>query len=150
MQTLRNSVKKQVPKKTKRSGKIWEEKIYETSKELTRVLTNDFDFIYKRVAYDTLGYLRKFPERESDIWEDLSCNLFYFDSTIFDSIRNERLEKFSLITSEVKVVTGLYTCKKCKQSRVTIFQLQKSSGDEPVTTYIRCANKSCRNRWKER
>lgn len=41
---------------------------------------------------------------------------------------------------------GLFKCRKCKSWRTTYFQLQTRSADEPMTTFVTCAN--CQNRWK--
>jgi transcription elongation factor S-II len=41
---------------------------------------------------------------------------------------------------------GLFKCRKCKSWRTTYYQLQTRSADEPMTTFVTCAN--CENRWK--
>lgn len=41
---------------------------------------------------------------------------------------------------------GLFKCRKCKSWRTTYYQLQTRSADEPMTTFVTCAN--CQNRWK--
>lgn len=42
---------------------------------------------------------------------------------------------------------SLFTCGKCKKQMCTYYQLQTRSADEPMTTFIRCAN--CGNQWRE-
>lgn len=43
--------------------------------------------------------------------------------------------------------SDFYRCGKCKKRRTTYYQMQTRSGDEPMTTFIRCLE--CGNRWKE-
>jgi len=43
--------------------------------------------------------------------------------------------------------SDLFKCGKCKQSKVTYFQLQTRGADEPMTTFITCTN--CGNHWQE-
>jgi DNA-directed RNA polymerase subunit M/transcription elongation factor TFIIS len=42
--------------------------------------------------------------------------------------------------------TGMFTCRKCKKSKVTYTQAQTRSADEPMTTFFCCL--ACGNRWK--
>ena len=44
-------------------------------------------------------------------------------------------------------VEGMYTCSKCKCKKITYFELQTRSADEPMTIYFTCLN--CEHRWKE-
>lgn len=48
--------------------------------------------------------------------------------------------------TEVRAVTDRFTCGKCKQKRVSYYQMQTRSADEPLTTFCTCEN--CGNRWK--
>jgi len=43
-------------------------------------------------------------------------------------------------------VSSLFQCGKCKESKVTYYQLQTRSADEPMSTFISCVN--CGNNWK--
>lgn len=43
------------------------------------------------------------------------------------------------------MVKGLYKCGKCKNDRITYYQLQTRSADEPITTFCSC---QCGHRWK--
>jgi DNA-directed RNA polymerase subunit M/transcription elongation factor TFIIS len=38
------------------------------------------------------------------------------------------------------------TCSKCKKNRITYYELQTRSADEPMTCFYRCL--TCGNRWK--
>ena len=42
--------------------------------------------------------------------------------------------------------TDNFTCRKCKSSRCSYYQLQTRSADEPMTTFVTCID--CGNRWK--
>lgn len=43
-------------------------------------------------------------------------------------------------------ITDRFTCGKCKEKKVSYYQLQTRSADEPLTTFCTC--ESCGNRWK--
>ncbi|KAH3901672.1 related to Transcription elongation factor S-II [Saccharomycodes ludwigii] len=43
-------------------------------------------------------------------------------------------------------VTDRFQCGKCKERKVSYYQLQTRSADEPLTTFCTCEN--CGNRWK--
>ncbi|KAH3687337.1 hypothetical protein WICPIJ_001681 [Wickerhamomyces pijperi] len=45
-----------------------------------------------------------------------------------------------------RAVTDRFTCGKCKEKKVSYYQLQTRSADEPLTTFCTCEN--CGNRWK--
>jgi len=44
-------------------------------------------------------------------------------------------------------VEGQYTCSKCKCKKITYYELQTRSADEPMTAYFTCLN--CQHHWKE-
>ncbi|ANZ75416.1 BA75_02010T0 [Komagataella pastoris] len=48
--------------------------------------------------------------------------------------------------TENNSVTDRFECGKCKQRKVSYFQKQTRSADEPLTTFCKCEN--CGNRWK--
>mmetsp|Transcript_24819 Transcript_24819/g.27624 ORF Transcript_24819/g.27624 Transcript_24819/m.27624 type:complete len:271 (-) Transcript_24819:30-842(-) len=51
------------------------------------------------------------------------------------------------VGNKVDVVDGFFTCGKCKSTKTSYYQLQTRSADEPMTTFITCAN--CKNRWRQ-
>ncbi|KAK9314345.1 transcription factor S-II, central domain-containing protein [Lipomyces starkeyi] len=69
-----------------------------------------------------------------------------------EDLKNEikRLEEKNLFNAqgakEQRAVTDRFTCGKCKQKKVSYYQLQTRSADEPLTTFCTCEN--CGNRWK--
>ncbi|ODV90068.1 hypothetical protein CANCADRAFT_1801 [Tortispora caseinolytica NRRL Y-17796] len=60
------------------------------------------------------------------------------------------LEKKNLFNArgakEQRATTDRFTCGKCKQKKVSYYQMQTRSADEPLTTFCTCEN--CGNRWK--
>ena len=46
-----------------------------------------------------------------------------------------------------EAVEGFYSCAKCNCKKITYYELQTRSADEPMTAYFTCLN--CSNRWKE-
>lgn len=62
----------------------------------------------------------------------------------------EQIEKQNLFKAqgakEQRAVTDRFTCGKCKQKKVSYYQMQTRSADEPLTTFCTCEN--CGNRWK--
>lgn len=42
--------------------------------------------------------------------------------------------------------TDAFQCGKCKQRKTRYYQMQTRSADEPMTTFVTCAN--CNNKWK--
>lgn len=69
-----------------------------------------------------------------------------------DEIKKEREEiiKENLFNAqgavEKRAITDRFTCSKCKQKRVSYYQMQTRSADEPLTTFCTCEN--CGKRWK--
>lgn len=47
---------------------------------------------------------------------------------------------------EKRAITDRFTCSRCKQKKVSYFQMQTRSADEPLTTFCTCEN--CGKRWK--
>lgn len=62
----------------------------------------------------------------------------------------EKLRKQNLFdaqgATEKRAVTDRFTCGKCKHKKVSYYQMQTRSADEPLTTFCTCEN--CGNRWK--
>ena len=46
----------------------------------------------------------------------------------------------------ITATTDQFTCSKCKSTRVSYYQLQTRSADEPMTTFCSCLD--CGKRWK--
>jgi transcription elongation factor S-II len=48
--------------------------------------------------------------------------------------------------AEQDVHDGVFQCKKCKSWKTVYYQMQTRSADEPMTTFVTCAN--CHSNWK--
>lgn len=62
-----------------------------------------------------------------------------------EEIKRRNLYNAQGATQE-RAVTDRFTCGKCKEKKVSYYQLQTRSADEPLTTFCTCEN--CGNRWK--
>lgn len=62
-----------------------------------------------------------------------------------EEIKRKNLFNAQGATQE-RAVTDRFTCGKCKEKKVSYYQLQTRSADEPLTTFCTCEN--CGNRWK--
>ena len=69
-------------------------------------------------------------------------------SEIFPENWKDIIKKLELIKDkqENMATTDIFTCKKCKQNRCTVHQMQTRSADEPMTTFVNCI--VCNNTWK--
>jgi transcription elongation factor S-II len=52
-----------------------------------------------------------------------------------------------LYTRKPEVVSDMFKCGKCKNTRTSYYQVQTRSSDEPMTTFITCLD--CGQRWKQ-
>lgn len=52
-----------------------------------------------------------------------------------------------LYSKKVESFSTLYKCGKCKKKKVSYYQLQTRSSDEPMTIFFKCLE--CGNRWKQ-
>lgn len=62
-------------------------------------------------------------------------------------VEKERIDIVNL-TKPMEVEDGIYTCPKCKSNKTFFYSRQMRSADEPMTTFITCANNDCQYRWK--
>jgi len=52
----------------------------------------------------------------------------------------------NMFEDNMSSATDAFTCRKCKQSKCSYYQLQTRSADEPMTTFITCI--PCGHRWR--
>ena len=52
----------------------------------------------------------------------------------------------SKYTDNIQASTNMYTCKKCKSSRCTYYEMQTRSADEPATIFVTCLD--CGKHWR--
>lgn len=57
------------------------------------------------------------------------------------------IERDNFILNPIKVNDGIYTCGKCKSSKVVSIAKQVRSSDEGMSVFCTCVN--CNNSWRE-
>lgn len=60
--------------------------------------------------------------------------------------KKHREEQKFLYEQKLAAMTTKYVCSKCKKKRVTYYELQTRSADEPTTTFFNCLD--CGHRWR--
>jgi DNA-directed RNA polymerase subunit M/transcription elongation factor TFIIS len=69
-----------------------------------------------------------------DVWDEL--------------VQRQHARTLALYTmDEDAVPESIYTCRRCKGRRVSNYQMQTRSADEPMTTFLKCV--TCGHAWKE-
>ena len=61
-------------------------------------------------------------------------------------IEKKKQRDQNMYEPKIDANTDNFTCRKCKSTRCSYYQLQTRSADEPMTTFVTCIN--CGNRWK--
>lgn len=60
----------------------------------------------------------------------------------------QKKTKFATFYAEkAQACTSDFTCRKCKSTKCTYYQMQTRSADEAMTTFVSCTN--CGNHWKQ-
>lgn len=66
---------------------------------------------------------------------------------VYEHVARAQLRKESSHIKNVETMPDSpFQCRKCHQRKVTYYQMQTRSADEPMTTFFQCH--SCLNRWK--
>lgn len=67
---------------------------------------------------------------------------YYSPQELFPENWKQLIEKANFIEDKNKniAVSDKFKCKKCKERRSTVRQIQTRSSDEPMTTFITCCN----------
>ena len=89
------------------------------------------DIREKKIRAHKLAFMshqEMLPER----WEEL--------------INKKKIRDQHRYTPKLDANTDNFTCRKCKSTRCSYYQLQTRSADEPMTTFVTCID--CGNRWK--
>lgn len=105
-------------------------------------LKNDKNHIFKenviKNIIQTKDIVNMKPEEiYPDVWEDVFKRQMKKEMI---HLRNEGKEL-------EEAIEGNYTCNKCKCKKITYYELQTRSADEPMTVYFTCLK--CNNHWKE-
>ena len=61
-------------------------------------------------------------------------------------INKKKIRDQHRYTPKLDANTDNFTCRKCKSTRCSYYQLQTRSADEPMTTFVTCID--CGSRWK--
>ncbi len=110
------------------------------------------NFIFKHYyvvkAMQIMHHLKEYPRfKDRVVQQKLSktiCSLSRSEMTTNqvskdpDAVNNPR--------SLDEVADGIFKCPKCHKRKVTYYQMQTRSADEPMTNFITCLY--CNNRWK--
>ena len=89
------------------------------------------DIREKKIRAHKLAFMshqEMLPER----WEEL--------------INKKKIRDQHRYTPKLDANTDNFTCRKCKSTRCSYYQLQTRSADEPMTTFVTCID--CGSRWK--
>ena len=62
--------------------------------------------------------------------------------------RNNSVDKddASKYDDNIQASTNMYTCRKCKSTRCTYYEMQTRSADEPATIFVTCLD--CGKHWR--
>ena len=71
-----------------------------------------------------------------------------WDSPLFDEYLEIERRNVRNLCKPLEVVEGLFTCSACGSTKTHSYSRQMRSADEPMTTFITCANKACGKKWK--
>ena len=63
-----------------------------------------------------------------------------------DMLNRQEKREEHMFSNTLAANTTDFTCFKCKGNKCMYYQLQTSSADEPMTTFVTCVN--CENHWK--
>ena len=114
--------------------KVHLEPTYKTkTNELLRCLNSDNDYLIDaikqgEISLDNLPYIKPQILYKKQ-WDKIVTRLEYIE-----------FKKNNMAT------TDAYECRRCKNNKCHVWQLQTRSADEPMTTFVTCA--VCGNHWK--
>lgn len=63
-----------------------------------------------------------------------------------ETVDNEVMKNKNAYEASAVAMTDEYTCSKCKKKKVSYYELQTRSADEPMTQFFTCLH--CGHRWK--
>jgi transcription elongation factor S-II len=63
-----------------------------------------------------------------------------------ETVDNEMLKNKNAYEMSASAMTDEYTCSKCKKKKISYYELQTRSADEPMTQFFTCLH--CGHRWK--
>jgi len=110
----------------------------------------DLPFIYKELTYDKSGhFIQAFQNKDllNSIVKDIDESIIGWYSCVYDDYRERLIEQQTDLIIGEDIKDGHSKCSKCKNTKVTFYQLQTRGADEPATLFMTCTK--CKNKWKE-
>jgi DNA-directed RNA polymerase subunit M/transcription elongation factor TFIIS len=71
-----------------------------------------------------------------------------WESPLYDEFLEIERRNVRNLCKPLEVVEGLFTCAGCGSNKTHSYSRQMRSADEPMTTFVTCANKACGKKWK--
>ena len=105
--------------------------------------TDDYESIYKRILYQTVGDIIKGINLK-DLVKNIKRGLVGWKHPVFSDIKNRIEEHDEFIINPFEVEEGVTTCH-CGSGRVFTYQKQCRGSDEPMTTFAKCV--ACKAQW---
>jgi DNA-directed RNA polymerase subunit M/transcription elongation factor TFIIS len=133
-----------------KKSKVIEDGIYNFCQQycLNHVITHQsYDSVYDHKVNDIIFNLKsKSPSLLAFIEKENPYNVAYLNPEELNNLEWKRERDKADLTeykSKNMATTDRYPCKLCKARKATVRQIQLSSGDEPMTTFITCT--VCKN-----
>ena len=86
--------------------------------------------------------------KDSEILKFIKENKIGWNSPTFETIKNRREEEDQFLIKPFEVEEGIEECRYCGSRRTYSWSKQTRSADEPMTTFVKCANTKCGKSWK--
>jgi DNA-directed RNA polymerase subunit M/transcription elongation factor TFIIS len=118
--------------------KIVEKYIHKKSKK-----TDDYDYTYRKILYQTVGDILKGSDLKTLV-KNIKSEMIGWDNPVFTNIKNRIDEHDEFIVNPFEVEEGVTTCH-CGSVRVFTYQKQTRGADEPMTTFAKCVK--CKTQW---
>lgn len=131
---------------SKKDAKKFEQSIFDMCKKIAKRDNLDFKTIYQEQAYEKIGEL--INGDPSKICLDIDAGKTGWSSSLYKPIRDKKDLENARIIEPPDVKEGVDKCKKCGSKKTWSYQLQTRSADEPMTTFVTCANPTCKYKWR--
>lgn len=105
---------------------------------------NNYDEMYRRILYQTVGDILKGSDLKS-IFKNIKKELVGWDHPVFTDVKHRIEEHDEFIVNPFEVEEGVTQCNKCGSERVFTYQKQTRGADEPMTTFAKCVK--CKSQW---
>ena len=122
--------------KTKKNANIIESKLYEKVKYCD-------DDTYKWYSYQIVGCLCSSKDKKA--LKNIKKGLYGWKDPIYSHVAELLREHDDYIVNPFDVVEGIAECGNCGSNKTWSIQKQTRGGDEPLTTFSRCA--VCKHTW---